>query len=34
MVLPRARQDTLYRDTEIKGFGLRVKPPGARTWLI
>lgn len=27
-------RDTLYRDSDLKGFGLRVKPSGARTWLI
>lgn len=33
-------RDTLYRDTEMKGFALRVKPPskkhpsGARTWVV
>jgi integrase len=33
-------RDTLYRDTELKGFALRVKPPsrqspsGTQTWLV
>ena len=26
--------DTLYRDSDLKGFGLRAKPSGARTWLV
>lgn len=32
--LKPVKQDTLFRDTELKGFGLRVKPSGARTWII
>jgi integrase len=28
------RRDTLYRDTDLLGFALRVKPSGARTWVI
>jgi integrase len=27
-------RDTLYRDDDLKGFALRVKPSGARTWVI
>jgi integrase len=27
-------RDTLYRDSDLKGFALRVKPSGARTWCI
>lgn len=27
-------RDTLYRDAELKGFALRAKPTGARTWLV
>ena len=26
--------DTLYRDTDLKGFALRVKPSGIRTWVV
>ena len=26
--------DTLYRDADLKGFALRVKPSGARTWVV
>ncbi len=28
------KKDTLYRDSSVIGFGLRVKPSGARTWVI
>jgi integrase len=27
-------RDTLYRDTDLSGFCLRVKPSGVRTWVI
>ncbi len=27
-------RDTLYRDSDLKGFALRVKPSGARTWVV
>jgi hypothetical protein len=26
--------DTLYRDADLKGFALRVKPSCARTWVV
>lgn len=26
--------DTLYRDTDLKGFALRAKPSGARAWVV
>lgn len=32
--LKSTTKDTLYRDTELIGFALRVKPSGARTWVI
>src|SRR5215510_7466127 len=32
--LKPVQQDTLYRDSELKGFALRVKPSGARTWVV
>src|SRR5262245_38416800 len=32
--LKPVKRDTLYRDNELKGFGLRVKPTGMRTWVI
>jgi len=27
-------RDTLYRDSDLTGFGLRAKPSGARTWVV
>jgi len=27
-------RDTLYRDTDLKGFALRAKPSGVRTWVV
>jgi len=32
--LKPVESDTLYRDSELKGFALRVKPSGARTWVV
>ena len=32
--LKPVQQDTLYRDADLKGFALRAKPSGARTWLV
>lgn len=32
--LKPVQRDTLYRDDELIGFGLRVKPSGTRTWVI
>ncbi|MCW5735428.1 MAG: integrase arm-type DNA-binding domain-containing protein, partial [Enhydrobacter sp.] len=31
--LKPVERDTLFRDTDLKGFGLRVKPSGVRTWV-
>ena len=32
--LKRVEKDTLYRDNSVIGFGLRVKPSGAKTWIV
>jgi hypothetical protein len=32
--LMRVQKDTLYRDSSVVGFALRVKPSGARTWVV
>jgi len=32
--LKPVQQDTLYRDSELKGFALRAKPSGARAWVV
>jgi hypothetical protein len=32
--LKAVEHDTLYRDDELKGFALRAKPSGARTWVV
>lgn len=32
--LKPVQRDTLYRDDDLKGFALRVKPSGARTWVV
>jgi hypothetical protein len=32
--LKRVHKDTLYRDSSVVGFALRVKPSGARTWVV
>ena len=32
--LPKVTKDTLYRDSSVIGFALRVKPSGARTWVV
>ena len=32
--LKPVNRDTLHRDSDMKGFALRVKPSGARTWLV
>lgn len=32
--LKPVERDTLYRDSDLKGFALRAKPSGVRTWLV
>src|SRR5471032_2474046 len=32
--LKPVESDTLYRDDDLKGFALRAKPSGARTWVV
>jgi integrase len=32
--LKPVQRDTLYRDDDLTGFALRVKPSGARTWVV
>src|SRR6202040_3110937 len=32
--LKPVERDTLYRDDDLTGFALRVKPSGARTWVV
>ena len=32
--LKPVKKDTLFRDSTVIGFGLRVKPSGAKTWVI
>ena len=32
--LKRVQKDTLYRDSSVVGFALRVKPSGARPWVV
>lgn len=32
--LKPVERDTLYRDTDVKGFALRAKPSGVRTWVV
>jgi hypothetical protein len=32
--LKPVNRDTLYRDDDLTGFALRVKPSGARTWVV
>jgi len=32
--LKPVKKDTLYRDSSVIGFGLRVKPSGAKTWVV
>ena len=32
--LKLVEKDTLYRDTSVIGFALRVKPSGAKAWVV
>ncbi|TAJ91967.1 DUF4102 domain-containing protein [bacterium] len=32
--LKPVERDTLYRDSDLKGFALRAKPSGVRTWVV
>jgi hypothetical protein len=32
--LPVRSKTTIYYDTELTGFGLRITPAGARSWIV